>query len=59
MLTRAAHEKQIALRLIEPGKPNQNAYIEFVQSASTRRMSERALAHPPCTCKGGDRNLET
>ena len=23
-----AHEKQVALRLIEPGKPNQNAYIE-------------------------------
>jgi transposase InsO family protein len=23
-----AHERQIALRLIEPGKPNQNAYIE-------------------------------
>jgi transposase InsO family protein len=23
-----AHEKQIALRLIEPGKPNQNAYVE-------------------------------
>jgi transposase InsO family protein len=23
-----AHEKEVALRLIEPGKPNQNAYIE-------------------------------
>jgi len=23
-----AHERQVALRLIEPGKPNQNAYIE-------------------------------
>jgi transposase InsO family protein len=23
-----AHEKQVSLRLIEPGKPNQNAYIE-------------------------------
>jgi transposase InsO family protein len=23
-----AHEKAIALRLIEPGKPNQNAYVE-------------------------------
>ena len=23
-----AHEKQVTLRLIEPGKPNQNAYIE-------------------------------
>jgi transposase InsO family protein len=23
-----AHEKEVALRLIEPGKPNQNAYVE-------------------------------
>lgn len=23
-----AHDKEIALRLIEPGKPNQNAYVE-------------------------------
>jgi len=23
-----AHERGVALRLIEPGKPNQNAYVE-------------------------------
>ena len=28
MLAEGAHRHGIALRLIEPGKPNQNAYIE-------------------------------
>jgi hypothetical protein len=39
-----AHHKRVALRLIEPGKPNQNACRIF-QRAIARRMFERALVH--------------
>jgi len=28
-----AHERRVTLRLIEPGKPNQNAYIESSMAA--------------------------
>jgi putative transposase len=40
-----AYERGVALRLIEPGKPNQNAYIESFNGRPTRRMLERTLVH--------------
>jgi transposase InsO family protein len=37
-----AHERRVTLRLIEPGKPNQNAYVE---SVSGRFCDECLNAH--------------
>jgi putative transposase len=47
-----AHRNGIALRLIEPGKPNQNAYVESstddcVTNASTNTGSRASLTHAP------------
>ena len=40
-----AHENNVALRFIEPGKPNQNAYVESFNGRFARRMLERALVY--------------
>lgn len=51
-----AHSRGAQLRLIELGKPNQNAYIE---SFSRRLLDEpqRALVSQPAACPNGDRKL--
>lgn len=35
-----AHERGVQLRLIESGKPNQNAYIESFNGALARRVPQ-------------------
>jgi len=50
ILDRLAHARGVTLRLIEPGKPNQNAYIESFNG--TRRVSQRALVHE-CGARAG------
>lgn len=50
-------ESQVVLRLIEPGKPNQNAYIEsFNGQLRDECLSERWFTQP-CARKGSDRSL--
>ncbi len=50
-----AHERGVQLRLIEPGKPNQNAYVESFNG----RLRERASVHQPAPSTHGDRNMAT
>lgn len=54
-----AHEKNVSLRLIEPGKPNQNAYIESFNG----RLRDECLNEHWFTSLGprkdGDRGVET
>jgi putative transposase len=40
-----AHARGVTLRLIEPGKPTQNAYIDSFNGPFPRRVPERALVH--------------
>jgi transposase InsO family protein len=40
-----AHERGVQLRLIEPGKPNQNAYIESFNSLRDECLNEHWFTH--------------
>ncbi len=51
-----AYERGVQLRLIQPGKPNQNAYVESFNAAA-RRVSQRTLVHPPDARPDRHRNL--
>ena len=51
-----AHTQGLTLRLIEPGKPNQNAYIESFNGLP-RRMPERTLVYDPGPRPGPDRSV--
>ena len=42
-----AHTQGLTLRLIEPGKPNQNAYIESVNGRFRDECLKRALVYDP------------
>jgi transposase InsO family protein len=50
-----AHRSNVTLRLIEPGKPNQNAYVESLNG----RLRDECLneVHKPCSCSDRDREL--
>jgi transposase InsO family protein len=52
-----AHAHNVTLRLIEPGKPNQNAYIESVQRSIPGRVPQRALVPESQACPGDHRGL--
>ena len=54
-----AHERGLTLRLIEPGKPNQNGVHRVLQRAVPRRVPQRALVHQPGARTRGDRNVAT
>jgi transposase InsO family protein len=51
-----AHARGVTLRLIEPGEPTQNTYIE---SFNERFRDEclNALVHEPGTCPSRDRDV--
>lgn len=51
-----AREKVIALRLVEPGKPSQNAYVEFFNGGCAM-TSEIALVPNVVPCRGQYRKL--
>lgn len=40
-----AHERGLTLRLIEPGQPNQNAYIDSFNGRLCDERPQRALVH--------------
>ena len=48
-----AHTQGLTLRLIEPGKPNQNAYIKSFNG----RFPERTLVYDPGPRPGPDRSV--
>jgi hypothetical protein len=54
-----AYDRGVTLRLIEPGKPTQNAYRVYrvVQWPIPRRVPERALVHELGTCPGRHRDV--
>ena len=52
-----AHTQGLTLRLIEPGKPNQNGLHRVLQRALPRRMPERTLVYDPGPRPGPDRSV--
>ena len=52
-----AHERGVTLRLIDPGKPNQNAFIESFNGPIPRRVPQRALVHDVGACPGHHRGV--
>lgn len=52
-----AHERGVKLFLIEPGKPNQNAYIESFNGRLRDECPQRALVHQPVARQGRDRGV--
>jgi putative transposase len=51
-----AHSNAVTLKLIEPRKPNRNAYVESF-NGTLRRMPERTMVHQPGTCPYRNRTL--
>jgi transposase InsO family protein len=54
-----AHERGVQLRLIEPGKPNQNAYIESFNGRLRDECLNETLVSQPAACPNRDRKLAT
>ncbi len=52
-----AHANGVQLRQIQPGKPNQNAYVESFNGSATRRMPQRRLVPNAAACAHRDRTL--
>jgi len=52
-----AHERCVTLRLIEPGKPNQNAYVESFNSRFRDECLNEHLVYQPRPCRGRHRSL--
>lgn len=52
-----AHARGVQLFLIEPGKPNQNAYIESFNGRFREECLKRTLVHQPGTCPRDRRSL--
>lgn len=54
-----AHRNGVALRLIEPGKPNQNAYVESFNGRLRDECLNEHWFTQPCPCTRCDRDLAT
>ena len=52
-----AHKRGVALRLIEPGKPNQNAYVERFNGRLRDECLNETLVPQSASCANSDRNL--
>ena len=52
-----AHERGVQLRLIEPGKPNQNAYIESFNGRLRDECLNEHWFTQPAACPRRDRTL--